>query len=284
MGGTLSQFATVRSEVAALKETAAKQQLGVGDRSCTVQALIIDDANNVLCEECPTRQHKNKRPKATVRKCYNCDRVGHITRKCKFRRKDSHLRQKHVEKTVTTPECREDREGRTKEENAKENIVVRGINVETNVKFSKDDVQNAQLADDDLKVIIISKKAERVNCEQIDKASPIAKSYWAQWESLVFEDGYLWRIWYSKNDHRTRKLLVIPRAKCKEIIEKHRRGRNGEHFGVMKTVKEIKRGFYWLGSRKSVAWIRSYEESNSKEVRNKLKGQGRPKRSTDRNS
>uniref|UniRef100_A0A1A9V7S8 Integrase_H2C2 domain-containing protein n=1 Tax=Glossina austeni TaxID=7395 RepID=A0A1A9V7S8_GLOAU len=125
MGGTLSQFATLRSEVDALKETAARQQLDFGDNASKVQAPMIDDVCNVLC---PKRQNKNKRPKATVRE----------------------LRQS-----------------------------------------------------------------------------------WA-----------------------------------------HCSGRNREHFGVMKTVKAIKRRFYWVGCRKSVAaWIHSCEESGkSKEVENKLKG------------
>uniref|UniRef100_A0A1A9VIE7 Pre-mRNA-splicing factor 18 n=1 Tax=Glossina austeni TaxID=7395 RepID=A0A1A9VIE7_GLOAU len=85
MGGSLSQFATLRSDANALKETGAKQKLGV-------QAPIIDEASNVLCEEGPKRQKKNKRPKATARKSHNCDRVWHIVRECKFRRKDSDLR------------------------------------------------------------------------------------------------------------------------------------------------------------------------------------------------
>uniref|UniRef100_A0A1A9VTV8 CCHC-type domain-containing protein n=1 Tax=Glossina austeni TaxID=7395 RepID=A0A1A9VTV8_GLOAU len=78
----VTKFATLRSEVGALKETAAKQQLGVGDSASKVQAPIIDDASSVLCEECPKTQNKNKRPKATVRKCYNCERAGHIAREC----------------------------------------------------------------------------------------------------------------------------------------------------------------------------------------------------------
>uniref|UniRef100_A0A1A9VLV4 RNA-directed DNA polymerase n=1 Tax=Glossina austeni TaxID=7395 RepID=A0A1A9VLV4_GLOAU len=124
------------------------------------------------------------------------------------------------------------------------------------------DVRNAKLADDNLKTIIVAKRGERVNSEQIDKESPIAKAYWANWDSLVFKDGCLWRIRYSKNGSRARNLLVIPRPKSKEIIEKYHRGTNGEHFGVMKTVKEIQRRFYWVGCRRSVAaWIHNCEES-----------------------
>uniref|UniRef100_A0A1A9VE48 Uncharacterized protein n=1 Tax=Glossina austeni TaxID=7395 RepID=A0A1A9VE48_GLOAU len=74
---------------------------------------------------------------------------------------DGYGRQKHVEKTVMTPKCRKDREGRMPEEqNAEENIVVCRIKVETNVKFSKDGMRNAQLADDNLKVIIAAKTGE----------------------------------------------------------------------------------------------------------------------------
>uniref|UniRef100_A0A1A9UD96 Uncharacterized protein n=1 Tax=Glossina austeni TaxID=7395 RepID=A0A1A9UD96_GLOAU len=64
ISGTLNQFATLRSEVDALKETAANQQFGVGDSASKVQAPYIDGASNVLCKECPKRQNKNKRPKA----------------------------------------------------------------------------------------------------------------------------------------------------------------------------------------------------------------------------
>uniref|UniRef100_A0A1A9V6H6 Uncharacterized protein n=1 Tax=Glossina austeni TaxID=7395 RepID=A0A1A9V6H6_GLOAU len=63
-------------------------------------------------------------------------------------------RQKHVEKTVTTPDSRKDHEERRSEEqNGKENIVVRRIMVETNVKFSKEGVGIAQLANHNLKLI-----------------------------------------------------------------------------------------------------------------------------------
>ncbi|KAI9575840.1 hypothetical protein GQX74_014677 [Glossina fuscipes] len=92
MGGTLNQPANLRSEIDAFKEQATKQQLGVGGSGSKVQAFNTDDACNVLCEKCPKKQNKNKRPKATARKCYNCDEVWHIDRECKFWRKDSHLR------------------------------------------------------------------------------------------------------------------------------------------------------------------------------------------------
>ncbi|KAL9872515.1 uncharacterized protein ACN2A1_014565 isoform 1-T2 [Glossina fuscipes fuscipes] len=293
----------------ALKERAAIQQVGIESSAPKLQTPIIDD---VLCTEYSKRQNKTK---ATARKCYNCDKVGHKARECKFRRKDSKLslhtnskaglerkchikgykssklpddcgRQKHIEKTVITQDLKDNRERRMPEErNAKENIVVRRIKVETNVQFSKDDVRDAQLADNDLKLIIAAKKGERVGSEQIDKESAIANAYWAQWESVVFEDGCLWRIWYSKDCSHKRQLLVIPRTKSKEIMEKHHKGPDGEPFGVMKTVKEIIRRFYWVGCRKSVAaWFHSCEGSGkTKQARHKLRSQEGPKRFADSN-
>ncbi|KAI9580576.1 hypothetical protein GQX74_015552 [Glossina fuscipes] len=87
-GGKLSQFVTLPSEVDALKERAAIQQVGIEYNAPKFQTPIIDDASNVLCAESPKRQNKSKRPKATARKCYNFDKVGHKACECKFRRKD----------------------------------------------------------------------------------------------------------------------------------------------------------------------------------------------------
>uniref|UniRef100_A0A1B0B9Y3 CCHC-type domain-containing protein n=1 Tax=Glossina palpalis gambiensis TaxID=67801 RepID=A0A1B0B9Y3_9MUSC len=150
----LSQFDArlnaLEEKVTKVMRTAAKQQLGVGDSASKIEAPSIDDASNVLCAECPKRQNKNKRPKATVGKCNNCGKVWHIARECKFRRSDSHLSlhtnskawvqhkyhikedkwrklpgdcggQKHVEKVVVISKCRKDCEGCMPEEhNAKE--------------------------------------------------------------------------------------------------------------------------------------------------------------------
>uniref|UniRef100_A0A1A9VFK7 Uncharacterized protein n=1 Tax=Glossina austeni TaxID=7395 RepID=A0A1A9VFK7_GLOAU len=75
-------------------------------------------------------------------------------------------RQKHVEKTVITPECRKHHEGRMPEEKN-----------ETNVKSAKQGVLKAQLGNGDLKIITAAKKDERVSSEQIDKESSTANAY-----------------------------------------------------------------------------------------------------------
>uniref|UniRef100_A0A1B0AS16 Uncharacterized protein n=1 Tax=Glossina palpalis gambiensis TaxID=67801 RepID=A0A1B0AS16_9MUSC len=227
----IPKFVTLPSEVDALKERAAIQQVGIEYNAPKFQTPIIDDASNVLCAESPKRQNKNKRPKATARKCYNFDKAGHKACECKFRRKDlilhtnnkagvqrkCHIKgykstkfpddsggQKHVEKTVITEDLKDNR--MPEEQNAKENIVV-------------DDIRNAQLAANDLKLIIAAKKGEHVGNEQIDKESAIAKAYSAQWESLVFEDGCLWRTWYSKNCSHKRRLLKSQKSIIKVQAE-----------------------------------------------------------------
>lgn len=59
----------------------------------------------------------------------------------------------------------------------KQQTVVRRIIVETNVKFSKESICKAQLADDDVRVVMVAKEGDLLVKEEIHKESPTTKGW-----------------------------------------------------------------------------------------------------------
>uniref|UniRef100_A0A1A9US62 Uncharacterized protein n=1 Tax=Glossina austeni TaxID=7395 RepID=A0A1A9US62_GLOAU len=106
-------------------------------------------------------------------------------------------------------------------ESASENkggvVMCRAI-VESNGNFSKEDVRSAQMADEDLNTILKAiEKKKRPTWEEISRESPLTKAYLAQWESLIVEDGCLWRIWHIEDASWAKKLLIVPRLLQRRI-------------------------------------------------------------------
>ena len=74
------------------------------------------------------------------------------------------------------------------------------------------------------------------------------KTLWAQWGSLEVKDKILFRQW-SPRPHISHRIqqLVAPRQLQKEILEGLHNNRLDGHFGVRKTLANIRRRFYWPG-------------------------------------
>uniref|UniRef100_A0A1A9VX50 Uncharacterized protein n=1 Tax=Glossina austeni TaxID=7395 RepID=A0A1A9VX50_GLOAU len=72
------------------------------------------------------------------------------------------------------------------------------------------DMRSAQMVDEDLNAILKAmEKDERPTWEEISRESPITKAYWAQWQTLIVEDGCLWRIWHSADASWAKTLLKV---------------------------------------------------------------------------
>lgn len=147
-------------------------------------------------------------------------------------------------------------------ENKAGTIDVRLLNVLPEEKWTKEEVQRDQRSDTDLATIIKHKELGRKPAwQEISNESQICKAYWAQWQSLELHDGCLYRIWESEDGKIRSKLLVIPKAKFKEIIKDYHNGSSGGHLGITKTTEKIKKRFYWVGCQETVAdWIRRCDQ------------------------
>jgi len=124
--------------------------------------------------------------------------------------------------------------------------------------WSKDELRKEQAGDPILmKIIEAVKHGKRPEWEEISGEPPIAKAYWAQWQSLVVEDGVLYRVWESPNGRSRKNLMVAPRSRQEQILKECHNGHSGGHLGVKKTLENIKTRFYWIGCRQSVMdWIK----------------------------
>lgn len=88
---------------------------------------------------------------------------------------------------------------------------------------------------------------------QIQGFHPDSRILWCQWNSLVVDNGLLYRI--LKNPVRLsgeQKQLVAPRILQEKIFDQLHKERSSGHFGIERTTDLIKRRFYWPGIDKCI--------------------------------
>uniref|UniRef100_A0A1A9V2V7 CCHC-type domain-containing protein n=1 Tax=Glossina austeni TaxID=7395 RepID=A0A1A9V2V7_GLOAU len=162
-----------------------------------------NDISDVVCVAVRQILRENKRmPASKTCKCYACQKPGHFARKYRSKHKGSHSTRNISEgaSEISNKQC-------VKNENKGDVVICRTI-VESNGNFSKEDMRSVQMADEDLNAILKAiEKEGRPTWEEISRESPITKAYWAQWQSLIVEDGCLWRIWHSEDASWAKKLL-----------------------------------------------------------------------------
>lgn len=94
--------------------------------------------------------------------------------------------------------------------------------------------------------------------KDVSAKSPELKSYWAEWDALVVENGLLCRRWQS-NDGRSVELLpIVPSSMQSKVLEQIHNSPSGGHFGRKKTLSVLKARYYWINRNRSVLdWCRN---------------------------
>ena len=82
--------------------------------------------------------------------------------------------------------------------------------------------------------------------------SESTKAYWSQWESLLLEDGVLYRLWETPAGERSIKQLVAPKEIRAELLRQLHSSPTAGHLGVNKTLGRVRERFYWVQCSKDV--------------------------------
>ncbi|CAK1595807.1 unnamed protein product [Parnassius mnemosyne] len=154
--------------------------------------------------------------------------------------------------------CPEDCKHCTRQE-GKEVVSVRMLRTDQLSNEWKDSLQHAQQEDSDIKPILewIKASAPKPKWSDVSAMSSITKSYWAQWDSLLIQDGVLCRKWENGRGDRCHLQMVVPKAKVPDILQLYHSGCSGGHLGVKRTLLKTRERFYWVHCRDDVEdWCR----------------------------
>ncbi|CAK1583327.1 unnamed protein product [Parnassius mnemosyne] len=123
----------------------------------------------------------------------------------------------------------------------------------------KDSLQHAQQEDSDIKPILewMKASAPKPKWSDVSAMSSTTKSYWAQWDSLLIQDGVLCRKWENGRGDRCHLQMVVPKAKVPDVLQLYHSDCSGGHLGVKRTLLKIRERFYWVHCRDDVEdWCR----------------------------
>ncbi|VEN40030.1 unnamed protein product [Callosobruchus maculatus] len=125
-------------------------------------------------------------------------------------------------------------------------------------RWQPTELQKDQEEDPSLKLIIEWKREDqRPSWQEVSPYSPTVKFYWAQWDSLVMEDGILRRVLEDKEGTQERRQTVVPRNRVAEVLGEVHSGTSGGHLGVAKTLEKGRERFYWFRCKEDVKeWCR----------------------------
>ncbi|CAK1591752.1 unnamed protein product [Parnassius mnemosyne] len=126
----------------------------------------------------------------------------------------------------------------------------------------KDSLQHAQHEDSNIKPILewMKASAPKPKWSDVSAMSSTTKSYWAQWDSLLIQDGVLCRKWENGREDSCLLQMVVPKAKVPDVLQLYHSVCSGGHLGVKRTLVKIRERFYWVHCRDDVEdWCRNVQ-------------------------
>ena len=85
----------------------------------------------------------------------------------------------------------------------------------------------------------------RPSIDQLSTESEGAKRLWNQWERLEVHKGRIYSRAEGKPGEQTFRQLLVPRQLVKNILRSCHEGQTGGHFGITRTLDQVRRRFYW---------------------------------------
>src|SRR5208282_2988193 len=115
-------------------------------------------------------------------------------------------------------------------------------------------LREVQAADFNVSPLLQWKLAEagRPNWSAVANRSEETRAYWAQWDSLVVQNGVLYRRFYANDGHPLFLQIVVPESLRRLFVQEAHGGITGGHFGVRRTLDQVKRRGYWVGWKRFV--------------------------------
>ncbi|KAI8737343.1 Transposon Ty3-I Gag-Pol polyprotein [Biomphalaria glabrata] len=124
--------------------------------------------------------------------------------------------------------------------------------------WSDENIREDQLKDEDLATVLFWKeRGQRPDWQHISEKGAAMKAYWAQWDSMVVENGVLKRMWESTDGTSTRLQIVLPKVRIQEVLQELHNGSTCGHLGINKTLEKVRQRFYWCRYKEDVEdWCR----------------------------
>lgn len=138
-------------------------------------------------------------------------------------------------------------------------ITIRRTMFSENQEWTTGQLRDAQLKDSDIEPFLRLKENNeaRPSWTDISEKGLTFKALWAQWDSLLIENGLLKRAWESADGKELKTQLIVPKEKISEVLEEMHGGKSGAHLGVNKTLEKIRNRFYWVNYCQDVkSWCR----------------------------
>ncbi|XP_030595635.1 uncharacterized protein K02A2.6-like, partial [Archocentrus centrarchus] len=93
---------------------------------------------------------------------------------------------------------------------------------------------------------------QRPNWDEVTGLSIATKGLWAKFNALRLDKGVLQRGWKDPATGEERWQVVVPKSLRPAVLEACHGSRGAGHFGVSKTLRRLRQGYYWGQQRRDV--------------------------------
>ena len=112
------------------------------------------------------------------------------------------------------------------------------------VQHSVEDLQKLQSEDDSMsKIISWKNQGERPPWKDVKHEGRLVRILWSMWKFIYLKDGIL----YKKDENTQCSQLIVPMKLKQQILTQEHNHRLGDHFGVKKTLHNVRSRFWWPG-------------------------------------